>query len=121
MRDLRPNTKHDRTHKERELQITASVRLEDPVEAEREEEEGYEVQALVRLLVGWELGVGEPEVGRCYEQDGEAGCCAESQLRAKRVALYFTDVKGLNCAQKTVCHVTEVCRCAEYAAHWRTQ
>lgn len=58
-----------------EIECAAARGVEDPVEAEREEEEGEEVQGLVVDVQG-QLEGGETEVGRCEEEEEEGACVA---------------------------------------------
>lgn len=66
-----------RAYRERKLQHLPPRCLEYPVEREREQEEGYEVQDFVGFLVGGDLVVGGRESsGGGEEQDeGEGGYC----------------------------------------------
>jgi len=65
-----------------ELQHLAPRCLEDPVERERDEEEGDEVQHFVGLLVARDgvVGRGEAGCGRDEEESGEGGCCNRKLL-----------------------------------------
>jgi hypothetical protein len=67
--NLRRNSQAQGTHNERILQHPAPCSLQDPVESEGEEEEGDEVQCLIRLFVGWEGVVCWGKAGGCRDKD----------------------------------------------------
>lgn len=76
LHNLACNAEPNGAHNERELQHFAPAGLKDPVEREREQEEGDEVQRFVGLLVRWDRVVGGREAGGGRDEDqGDESAC----------------------------------------------
>jgi hypothetical protein len=69
LHNLAHTAQPQRAHRKRKLQQLAPRCLQDPVERERDQEEGHEVQHFVRLLVRGDLVIGRREAGGGGEEE----------------------------------------------------